>query len=262
MKENNELVFSMHKKTKKEIRLRTKRLNNDLDPLVIIKNKIPLLKHPHPTQKRETNFGAIFEADASNHEWIKGVKSHLHIVIDKSTKIILAGHFSEQEKTESYYRVYKETFVNYGIPIKNVTDNRNVFSSKINRDSEGYSESRTQLQFIFHSLKVSTKTTSIPQEKALVERTFGTLQRRWPQRIRIKNIKTIEELNDYLPTLIKEYNKKYSTPIDNCKSVVRKFTENPNIVFSYRTTRIVNKGSSIDYDNKNGLFVQGMSRCI
>ncbi len=66
------------------------------------------------------------------------------------------------------------------MPELNVSDNRNVFSSKNNRDLEGNSVSKTQLQFIFHSLGVRTKTTSIPQEKALVERTFGTLQNRWP----------------------------------------------------------------------------------
>ncbi len=133
---------------------------------------------PHPTQKKIVKFGEIYESDTSNHQWIKNLKCHLHIVIDKASKRILLGYFSEQETTESYYNIYKKAFKHYDLTKLNVSDNRNVFSSKNKRDLFGDSVSNTQLQFIFYSLEVNSKTTSIPQEKALVERTFGTLQKR------------------------------------------------------------------------------------
>ncbi|WP_342275541.1 hypothetical protein [Spiroplasma endosymbiont of Cantharis lateralis] len=87
----------------------------------------------------------------------------MHIVIDKASKIILAGYFSEQETTESYYNIYKKDFKNYGLPKLNISDNQNVFSSKNNRDHFGNSVSNTQLQFIFHSLGGNIKRRSVPQ---------------------------------------------------------------------------------------------------
>lgn len=33
--------------------------------------------------------------DASNHEWIKGIKCHLHAAIDDSTGMIVGAYFFE-----------------------------------------------------------------------------------------------------------------------------------------------------------------------
>ncbi len=209
--------------------------------------KLIITSNPPPTQKKIVKFEEIYETDASNDQWIKNLKCHLHIVIDKASKRILAGYFSEQETTESYYNIYKKTLKHYGLPKLNVSNNWDIFSSKNNCGHFGDSVSNTQLQFIFHSLGVNTKTMSIPQEKALVERTFGTLQRIWPQIIRPLDLKNIEQLYKYLPHLIQEYNQDFSIPLDQLESVTRKFDQDENIVFSYRSERIIDNGHSISF---------------
>ncbi|EUB30726.1 MULTISPECIES: hypothetical protein [Fusobacterium] len=35
--------------------------------------------------------------DASDHEWIKGIKCHLHAAIDDSTGMIVGAYFDVQE---------------------------------------------------------------------------------------------------------------------------------------------------------------------
>ncbi len=244
--EENILIETLNRKTKKDIRKNLKAANQENLTREYLSNSI-ITSKPHPTQKKIVKFGEIYETDASNHQWIKNLKCHLHIVIDKASKRILAGYFSEQETTESYYNIYKKAFKHYGLPKLNVSDNRNVFSSKNNHDHFGDSVSNTQLQFIFHSLGVNTKTTSIPKEKTLVERTFGTLQRRWPQIIRLLDLKNIEQLNNYLPHLIQEYNQDFSIPLDQLESVTRKFDQDEDIVFSYRSERIIDNGHSISF---------------
>ncbi len=111
----------------------------------------------------------------------------------------------------------------------------------------------------FHSLGVNTKTTSIPQEKALVERTFGTLQRRWPQIIRLLDLKNIEQLNNYLPHLIQEYNQDFSIPLDQLESVTRKFDQDEDIVFSYRSERIIYNGHSINFKKDKWFIWKGFT---
>lgn len=254
--EQNLLIETLHRKTKKDI---CKILRAPMQINVLWDNLSTsiIANKPHPTQKKIINFGEIWETDASNHQWIKGLKAHLHIVIDKASKRILAETFSEQETTESYYAIYKQAFKQYGLPNLNVSDNRNVFSSKNNRDHVGNSISNTQLQFIFHALGVRTKTTSIPQEKALVERTFGTLQRRWPQTIRLLGLKNLAGLNKYLPQLIAEYNQQFSIPLDQLQSVTSPFIDDENIVFSYRTERIVDSGHGVSYKNQRWFICEG-----
>ncbi|WP_342275224.1 hypothetical protein [Spiroplasma endosymbiont of Cantharis lateralis] len=254
--EENILIETLNRKTKKDIRKNLKAGNQENLTSEYLSKSI-ITSKPHPTQKKIVKFGEIFETDASNHQWIKNLKCHLHIVIDKASKRILAGYFSEQETTESYYNIYKKAFKHYGLPKLNVSDNRNVFSSKNNRDHFGDSVSNTQLQFIFHSLGVNTKTTSIPQEKALVERTFGTLQRRWPQIIRLLDLKNIDQLNDYLPYLIQEYNQDFSIPLDQLESITRKFDQDEDIVFSYRSERIIDNGHSISFKKDKWFICKG-----
>ncbi|ASP28648.1 hypothetical protein SCORR_v1c08760 [Spiroplasma corruscae] len=55
-KENNEIIFTMHKKKKRVIKLRNRYLNlmNDIPNKKI--PLIPILKHTHQSQKREQNF--------------------------------------------------------------------------------------------------------------------------------------------------------------------------------------------------------------
>ncbi|WP_342259272.1 hypothetical protein [Spiroplasma endosymbiont of Dioctria linearis] len=69
----------------------------------------------------------------------------MHIVINETSKRILAGYFNKQETTQSYYSIYKKAFKHYGLPKLNVSDNRNVFSSKNNRDHFCDSVSNTKL---------------------------------------------------------------------------------------------------------------------
>ncbi|WP_342259029.1 hypothetical protein [Spiroplasma endosymbiont of Dioctria linearis] len=242
--EENILIENLNRKIKKDIRKNLKVANQENLTSEYLSNSI-ITSRPHPTQRKIVKFGEIYETDASNHQWIKNLKSHLHIVIDKVSKRILAGYFSEQETTESYYNIYKKVFKHYGLPKLNASDNPNVFSSKNNRDHFGDSVSNTQLQFISHSLGVNTKTTSIPQEKALVERTFWTLQRRWPQLIRLLDLKNIEQLNNYLPHLIQKYNQDFLIPLDQLESVTRKFDQDQYIFFSYQSERTIDNVHSI-----------------
>ncbi|AKU79874.1 hypothetical protein [Spiroplasma turonicum] len=78
----------MHRKTKKDIR-RSLIEPQQLNFLEDILSKSIITSNSHPSQRQITKFGKIFETDASNHQWIKGLRCHLHIVIDKASKRIL-----------------------------------------------------------------------------------------------------------------------------------------------------------------------------
>ncbi|WP_342274905.1 hypothetical protein [Spiroplasma endosymbiont of Cantharis lateralis] len=172
--EENILIETLNRKTKKDIRKNLKEANQENLTSKYLSNSIITTK-PNPTQNKIVKFGEIYETDASNHQWIKNLKCHLLIVIDKSSKRILAGYFSEQETTESCYNIYKKVFKHYGLPKLNVSDNQNVFSSKNNRDHFGDSVSNTQLQVIFHSFGVNKKNNFNPSRKGISWKNFWNI---------------------------------------------------------------------------------------
>ncbi|AKU79875.1 hypothetical protein [Spiroplasma turonicum] len=67
-----------------------------------------------------------------------------------------------------------------------------------------------------------------------MERKFKTLQNRWPQIIRTMGLKTIEQLNEFLPKLIDDYNEMFSIPMTSLVNVTKVFEKDENIVFSYK----------------------------
>ena len=68
----------------------------------------------------------------------------------------------------------------------------------------------TQFGYACHQLGISLFSSSVPQKKGRVERAFGTLQSRLVPLLRLKNIKTIEETNNFLKSYLKVFNSQFS----------------------------------------------------
>ncbi|WP_156286673.1 hypothetical protein [Oceanivirga salmonicida] len=157
----------------------------------------------HPRKPKTKYFGEIIEADASPHEWCLGLNITLHIFVDKSTSKILGGCFTKYESLEGYYIAFKQVLLNYGIPVKLVTDNRSVFKY-IRKDKQ--IEYETNFAFACKQLGIELDTTSIPQKKGTVERKFSTLQDRLASELTFYNINNIEKCNEYLQEFIVKHN--------------------------------------------------------
>ena len=63
-------------------------------------------------------------------------------------------------------------------------------------------------------------TTSVSQAKGRVERLFGTLQSRLTVELRLANIESIEQANEFLiKNFLPEFNEEFSLPYNISKSV-------------------------------------------
>jgi len=70
---------------------------------------------------------------------------------------------------------------------------------------------------------------SSPQAKGRIERLWETLQSRLVTEFRIKNIKTMDEANNFLVEYIKIYNSKFAVTPSNQKSVFLKLSKKYDI---------------------------------
>ena len=111
----------------------------------------------------------------------------------------------------------------------------------------------TQYGYACKQLGVDLKSTSISQAKGLIERDNGTFQGRLVQELRLNNISSIDEANDYLINIfVPKFNKKFALDYKKFKSV---FEEAPNeeqinYTLAILTPRKIDNGNSIKYYGK------------
>ena len=220
----------------------------------IISHEIAL-KDSHPRGEKPRYFGEIIEQDGSIHEWFGGIKTCLHLAIDKATSTIVGAYFDKQETLNGYYHVFYQILINYGIPYRFLTDNRTVFNyMSLNPDKRTSDKDvLTQYGYACKQLGVELETTSVSQSKGLIERTNGTFQGRLVQELRLNNITTIEKANNYLLNVFVPYfNERFALDYKNFESV---FEESPseekiNYTLAILTPRKIDNGNSIKYKNK------------
>ena len=194
------------------------------------------------------SFGQEVQMDACEKEWFGGVVSHLHLAVDKGTKKVLFGWFEYEEITRGYFVVLYHIIINYGIPARIKTDNRNSFSNQKNKVDT------TQFGIICKTLGIELITTSVAVAKANVERENETFKNRLISELRHERIFDIDRANEYLNNVfIPEMNKLFSYEIDYKTSKMRtnNYTEEElNLLIAEKCTRIIDNASSIKYNNK------------
>lgn len=196
-------------------------------------------------------FGERIEVDACEEYWIEDVKWHLHGSIDCAAGTVLGGYFDYQETLNGYYHLFDIILRKYGIPYKFVTDNRTVFAYNNSKEKTLEKDTLTQFGYACHQLGVSLETTSVPEKKGRIERLWQSFQSRLIPEMRLANIKTIEEANNFLIKFIADYNKKFALPIDYTTSVFESIDiKQINSTLSIVSTRIFDKGCSIKFKNK------------
>lgn len=220
----------------------------------IISHEISL-EDSHPRGEKPKYFGEIIEQDGSIHEWFDGIKTCLHLAIDKATSTIVGAYFDKQETLNGYYHVFHQILINYGIPYKFFTDNRTVFNyMSLNPDKRtSEKDVLTQYGYACKQLGIDLETTSVSQAKGLIERANGTFQGRLVQELRLNNITTIEEANKYLLNVFVPYfNERFALDYKKFESVFEKSPseEEINYTLAILTPRKIDNGNSIKYQNK------------
>lgn len=193
-------------------------------------------------------FGQEVQMDACEKMWFGGVVSYLHLSVDKGTKKVLSGWFEYEEITRGYFVLLFNMIINYGIPKKIKTDNRNSFSNQENKVDT------TQFGMICNILGIELVTTSVSTAKANVERENRTFKNRLIAELRHESITDIDDANKYLnEVFIPKMNKKFSYKVDSETSKMRpnNYSEQElNLIISEKYTRIIDNASSIKYNNK------------
>lgn len=257
MKENDILSPLAWKKTKKNLKLKEKTENIKMPSIDLKIEKPSISIDPHPRREKSKYAGELIFLDASIHPWFAGTNTALHAAIDDASGIILAARFEEQETLKGYYQVFAQILKNYGIPHKFSTDGRTVFDYKRKGLTSLAMDTSTQFGYACKSLGVDIRSTTSAQAQGKVERLFGTLQSRLFVELRLQNVTTIEQANDFLLSYIPIHNKEFAARLNSIPSAFENqlSDEEINLALAVISSRIVDKGNCISYQNSYYRFL-------
>lgn len=162
-------------------------------------------KKVHFSRQRKAHFGEMLQGDGSHHDWFEtGVPCALVYFIDDATGAITSAKFTPEETLISYTEILKNHLETYGIPWSIYTDRFSVFETAHKKDN------LTQFRRMLNTLDIKWIGANSPQAKGRIERCNRTLQDRLVKELRLKNIKTIDEGNEFLKEYIPKFNQIFS----------------------------------------------------
>ena len=236
------------KRISQELRAKKDTAKNQKEKDAIQKN-IVAVEDAHTRRPRCAYFGELQQMDATPYEWVSGQIWHLHLAIDDATGRITGGWFDLQATFNGYYHVFHQILTTYGIPYKFLTDRRTVFTYKKKNSTSLDEDTYTQFAYACNQLGVELKSSSVAHAKGRVERLNQTLQSRLPIELRLAGITTIDAANEFLNSYIKEFNEKFSLPLNGIKSVfeMQPSDEKINLILAVLDERTVDSGHCIQF---------------
>ncbi len=230
----------------------------------IIQSSIMDLEASHPRHPRCAYFGEMLQMDASLHLWFGETKTQLHIAVDDALGQIVGAYFDEQETLNGYYHVLHQVLSNHGIPYQFFTDKRTVFEYKKKHETSVETDTFTQFGYACKQLGIDIRTSSVAQAKGRVERMFGTLQSRLPVELRLANVTSIQQANQFLHSYVKKFNKQFALPINSIKSVfeMQPDSDKINLTLAVLSSRKIDNGSCLKYQNEYYLPVNSQGIAV
>ena len=234
--------FACEKLLEDDIKLSKETIRKYQIELGINKKKRKKNKNLHQSRKRREKFGELIQIDGSHHAWFedRAPKCCLIVFIDDATSKITSMCFENAETTNGYLGNLQEHILEFGIPFCLYSDKHSIFKVNILDPKTG--DGRTEFQKSLDELGIKIIHANSPQAKGRVERANRTLQDRLVKELRLKNICTIEQGNNYLPEFIQEFNKKFALKIhEDCHKPSKYTHEELKLILSKKEERKLDK---------------------
>jgi len=168
----------------------------------------------HQWRERKHYFGEMAQFDGSHHMWLedRGPKMVLMGYIDDATNETF-GRFYEYEGLYPALDSLTRYIKRYGLPRSIYLDKFKTYRAtrppNLHEELSGQ-EPMTQYQRALGEVGITIIHADSPQAKGRVERLFGTLQDRLVKEMRLAEIKTIDQANEFLDVFLPKYNEMFS----------------------------------------------------
>ena len=213
------------------------------------------LGHVHQPRPRRACLGELIQIDGSDHDWFedRGDRCVLLVFIDDATGRFMELRFCLSESTFNYFLCARSYFKRIGKPVAFYSDKASIFrvNQKGTKGGDGY----TQFGRAMSDLNIDIICANTAPAKGRVERANKTLQDRLVKELRLRNISTIEQANEYLPDFMEAHNSRFAKPPRSAHDAHRPLLPDDNLddIFSWQEPRKVSKSLTLSY--KRQLYV-------
>lgn len=216
-------------------------------------------KQTHRTwRQRRQHYGELIQFDGSYEYWLEdrngsGRMCLLAGIDDASGKITYAK-FASHEGVFPVFSFWQEYLTLHGKPISIYLDKFSTYNQN-QKSNNTINDTLTQFERASQELHIELIKANSPQAKGRVERLFHTLQDRLIKELRLANISTLSEANNFLTNIfIPNFNQKFSVLPTKEANLHRQLSNHEQkqlpSIFSRQTKRIVQNDWTISFGNK------------
>jgi len=210
-------------------------------------------KHRKHRKKRERrpSEGMMVQLDGSYHRWFedRALECALLVFVDDATCKLKMLKFVNHETTKSIMSAMQEYLKKHGRPVSFYVDHHGVYSVNLNNPDK---EKITQVGRALKQLGINLILANSPQAKGRVERMNATLQDRLVKELRLANISTMDEANEFvkkcfIPNFNDKFGKKPKDELNLHRSI-----EGYDLseIFSVQDLRTLQNDYTIRYKNR------------
>lgn len=196
--------------------------------------------------------GMLLHIDGSHHQWFGDDRFFdLIVILDDATTEIYYAQLVEAESTRSVMTALRRVVETKGVFCALYSDRASHFFLTPKAGEAVDKQTLTQVGRALRDLGIQLIPAYSPQARGRSERSFRTWQGRLPQELRIRQINTLEEANDFLRReYIAEFNQRFTvesefegTAFLSCQRV------DLDRVFSIQSERLVNRDNTVKFQN-------------
>lgn len=220
----------------------------------LISVKVKRRKRVHPMRKRYEKEGMMVQIDGSHHRWFrKQLPICLTLAIDDATGKLLSGTFTKTETTFAAMDVVEKIIKQKGRFQMLYSDRAGIYGGG---KRDGYSQMNSALK----ELDILSIQANTPQAKGRVERMFRTLQSRLVHELRLLNIETTKEANEYFnKVFIPTFNDQFAVQAVSSETAYRELDQSIDLneVFCLKVIRTIQEGHVISYKGRKWILKLG-----
>lgn len=195
--------------------------------------------------------GMMIHQDASKHVWFGEEYCDLVVTMDDATSEITSAFFCEEEGTNSSFRGIYETIAKHGLFCSFYTDRGSHYFYTPEVGGKVDKSRPTQVGRALKQLGIEHIAAYSPEARGRSERTFGTLQDRLVNELKLAGITTMGAANRYLQTYIPRHNERFMVMPEEAKSAFVPLTgfDLANVL-CVQEERIVASDNTVHYHGK------------
>jgi len=198
--------------------------------------------------------GMMLHIDASQHRWFCDDRWYdLLVIMDDATSEIYYAQLVEEESTRTVMTALREVIERKGVFCALYSDRASHFFHTPKADEPVDHTRLTQVGRALRELGIQMIPAYSPQARGRSERSFGTWQGRLPQELRLRQLTTVVEANQFLRDhYLRDFNARFMVKAaERGTAFVSARRKDLDLVFSLQHERVVARDNTVSFANRS-----------